>query len=228
LSDSGVTLLNGIAPTLTEGEPEGDAEDESGEEGTEGYQEISENTGELTNKESEAQVLAQAADITNAYTELENTLLFDQVIKETALNDYLTDQGVLTKVFTTDGGLQAVVSKEDVTLSGISGVSDSSKVRLIISTGNVTVNSSFAGLVIAKGKITMEGSCSSVKRDKMGLYKVLSAESGVEGDTVTPIDFFTNGGGSLSGSVEKAEVGDNGNLDIDYSEIVRYVNWIKK
>jgi hypothetical protein len=62
----------------------------------------------------------------------------------------------------------------------------------------------------------------------MGVYKVLSAKSSVEGDTVTPIDFFVNGGGNLANSVETADVDEEGNLNIDYSEIVRYMNWIKK
>jgi hypothetical protein len=152
LSDSGVTLLNGISPSPTEDGTEGDAEDGSGTvEGAEaeGYQEISENTGEIENKESTEQVLAQAAEIANAYQALEDTLLFDNVINETEIDSYLT-AGRAT--FTTDSGLTAVVSKE----SNLSTSSCGDKVRLIISTGNVTIDTNkFQGLIIAKGKITI-------------------------------------------------------------------------
>jgi hypothetical protein len=220
-----VTLLNGISPSPTEDGTEGDAEDGSDtDEGAEaeGYQEISDNTGEIANKESTEQVLAQAAEIANAYQELEDTLLFGSVINETEIDSYLT-AGRAT--FTTDSGLTAVVSKE----SNISTSSCGDKVRLIISTGNVTIDTNkFQGLIIAKGKITIGVSASSIKLDKMGLYKVLSATSGVEGDAVTPIDFFAGGGGSLSEGAETAKTDDAGNLNIDYSEVVRYVNWIKK
>jgi type II secretory pathway pseudopilin PulG len=221
LSDSGVTLLNGIAPDVT---TDDEGEDTGDEDAAAGYQEISENTGELTNTSTEAQVLTQAADIAASYTELENTLLFDKVIKETALNDYLTDQGVNEMTFTTDAGLKAVVTRKDNINTSSCG-----DVRLIISTGDVTIDTNkFEGMIIAKGTIHIGVSASSIKKDEMGVYKVLSAKSSVEGDTVTPIDFFVNGGGSLTNSVEKAEVDDAGNLDIDYSEIVRYMNWIKK
>jgi hypothetical protein len=222
LSDSGVTLLNGISPNLTEDETEGDTEDESGaEEDAEGYQEISENTGEIENKESTEQVLAQAAEIANAYQELEGSLLFDNVINEAEIDSYLT-AGKAT--FTTDSGLTAVVSTSDIKTSTCGD-----KVRLIITTGDVTIDTSkFQGLIIAKGKITIGVSASSIKLDKMGLYKVLSATSGVEGDTETPIDFFAGGGGSLSEGAETAKTDDAGNLNIDYSDVVRYVNWIKK
>ena len=45
---------------------------------------------------------------------------------------------------------------------------------------------------------------------------------------MTPLVFFTNGGGSLVDGAAEAEVDETGNLVIDYSEIVRYANWIKK
>ena len=50
----------------------------------------------------------------------------------------------------------------------------------------------------------------------------------LSGDTVTPIDIFVAGHGSMVNGAEEAKVDEEGNLDIDYAEIVRYMNWIKK
>lgn len=243
LSDSGVTLLNGISPDAPKADPDdsddSDAEDETAD-GT--YEEVSENTGEMKNEKTEAEILAQASEISKEYSALTTNLtkdastiavdqnVFNSIIKETDLEDYLNDKGTDTVIFATDSGLKAVVTKKaEINLADIGNSSD---IRLVISTGNVTVNRNYTGLVVAKGKITIDGSvsngCAVIKRNKMELFKVLSALSGEEGDLITPLDMFVNGGGSMVNGAEEAEEDDAGNLKIDYTEIVRYVNWIKK
>lgn len=47
------------------------------------------------------------------------------------------------------------------------------------------------------------------------------------GDNKKPIDMFVNGGGSLLNGAQKPDIDDAGNLVLDYSELVRYMNWIK-
>ncbi len=187
----------------------------------------------------EADVMALSVNIANRYKALCTNLsedistinpadttrnVFNSLLKETELTDYLADHGN-TIIYKTDNGLQAVFTNQDITLSGIS---DYKNVRLIVSLGNVTIDRNFTGQVIAKGKITIENGASTLKQDKMELYKALNGTTGVEGDTITPLDFFVNGGGSLLNGAEEAVADEAGNLVIDYSKIVRYVNWIKK
>lgn len=247
IADSGVTLLTGLdQSTLSSGEEEDGENTESGEqEGSaseEGYQEIQENADEVANFRDEADVIALSTEIGNIYQALTTNLtedastiavnqnVFNSIIKEEELEEYLNANGTNTVTYTTDAGLKAVVTKR--TEMKLSEMGDSSKVRLIISLGDVVVDRNFSGLVVAKGKITIDGAvpngAASVKWNKMELYKVLSATSSLSADAVTPLDCFVDGQGSLVNGAEEAKVDEAGNLEIDYGEIVRYMNWIKK
>lgn len=147
------------------------------------------------------------------------------------VEDYLADLHKNEVTYTTTSGLQAHLSKNDVTLTGISGV-DPSKLRLLVCLGDVTVDHDFTGLIIAKGKITVTGGA-NIKLGMTELANVLQANSQYwaadgSGDNKKPIDMFVNGGGSLLNGAQKPDIDDAGNLVLDYSELVRYMNWIKK
>lgn len=250
LSDSGVTLLKGMQQPVP-GEGEGDDEGEGSEEEeqpmpAEGYQEVSDNASEMTNVKTEEEVLDFSTSCANIFTALTTNLtedissvnpmtqtVFNSIIREDFLRDYLADNGG-TVEFVTDDGLKAVLTNDDNYT-----VSDS-KVRLIVAIdkddneedgiagGNITVNANFTGLIIAQGKITVSGTTIAVSRDKMGTYKVLNQKRS-ETDAQTPMDFFVNGSGVLAEEVTDAsKVDETGILNIDLSEIVRYTNWIKK
>lgn len=147
------------------------------------------------------------------------------------VEDYLDGLHKTHVAYKTSSGLQAYLTKDDVTLTGITGV-DPSKLRLLVCLGDVTVDHDFTGLIIAKGKITVTGG-SSIKLGGTELADVLQAESEYyaadgSGDNKKPIDMFWNAGGSLLNGAQAPDVDDAGNLTLDYSEIVRYMNWIKK
>lgn len=255
LADNGVTLLTSFNQTSLmpgAGGTEGDSGEGAGAAPSGGYQEVEENADDdFHSFQSEAEVEAFAVDIKGRYTALTANLsedpstvnpdpavgqnVFNSLVKETDVEDYLNDKGAVTMKFYTEvdeatglkKGDQAVVTKEsDFVLSSQGG--DSSKIRLIIAFGDVTIDKNYGGLVIARGKVKVTGGAASIKRDKMGLYKVLSAKSGIAGDTITPLDMFVNGNGSMVNGATEARVDDAGNLQINYSEIVRYMNWIKK
>lgn len=252
LSASGVTLLTGFdQTTLMPGDESGDGSETGDGSGTVpgGYQEVEENADPFTSAKTEAEVVAAAQEINEKYTALYTNLsedyssigvgqnVYNSVIKEVDVQNYLSSHGGRVRFYTDidavsgyKSGLQAVVTNEsDVSLSALGDCSD---IRLIVSTGNVTVDKNFTGLIVAKGKITIDGTAAggvaSIKRNQMELYKVLNAQSGISGDTITPLDMFVNGSGSMSGGASSAEVDAAGNLQIDYGEIVRYMNWIKK
>ena len=147
------------------------------------------------------------------------------------VEDYLDSIHKNQVTYNTTSGLQAHLSKNDVTLTGISGV-DPTKLRLLVCLGDVRVDHDFTGLIIAKGKITVTGA-HTIKLGGIDLANVLEADSEFSmpdgtGDNQKPIDMFRNAGGSLLNGAVAPSVDDEGNLALNYSELVRYVNWIKK
>lgn len=201
-----------------------------------------------------AEVFQKSADIANVYKGLTTNLsedgasasplqnVFESVIKKEItmkqedgseqkepIQKYLMDNGG-TMEFTTEDGLKGIITTGNYTLSSATG--GASNVRLIISLGDIMIDRNFTGLAIAKGTITIDGAtgkgAASLKRNKMELYKVLNATTGTEGDTITPMAFFVNGEAGLADGVQEAPTDDAGNLNIDYTEIVRYMNWEKR
>ena len=213
-------------------------------------------TNTTTNTMTPAEVFQKSGEIANVYKGLTTNLsedgasastfrnVFDSVIKDKittkqadgtdhvdTIQEYLVNNGTGgTMEFTTEDGLKGIITTGNYTLSSATG--GASKVRLIVSLGDITIDRNFTGLAIAKGTITINGAitngASSLKRNKMELYKVLNATTGAEGDTITPMAFFVNGETSLAEGAQEAPIDDAGNLNIDYTGIVRYVNWEKR
>ena len=213
-------------------------------------------TNTTTNTMTPAEVFQKSGEIANVYKGLTTNLsedgasastfrnVFDSVIKDKittkqadgtdhvdTIQEYLVNNGTGgTMEFTTEDGLKGIITTGNYTLSSATG--GASKVRLIVSLGDITIDRNFTGLAIAKGTITIKGAitngASSLKRNKMELYKVLNATTGAEGDTITPMAFFVNGETSLADGAQEAPTDDAGNLNIDYTGIVRYVNWEKR
>lgn len=213
-------------------------------------------TNTTTNTMTPAEVFQKSGEIANVYKGLTTNLsedgasastfrnVFDSVIKDKittkqadgtdhvdTIQKYLMNNGTGgTMEFTTEDGLKGIITTGNYTLSSATG--GASKVRLIVSLGDITIDRNFTGLAIAKGTITIKGAitngASSLKRNKMELYKVLNATTGAEGDTITPMAFFVNGETSLADGAQEAPTDDAGNLNIDYTGIVRYVNWEKR
>ena len=203
-----------------------------------------------------AEATQKSADIANVYKGLTTNLsedgasastfqnVFESVIKKEIttkqedgsekkepIQEYLVDNGTGgTREFTTEDGLKGIITTGNYTLSSATG--GASNIRLIVSLGDIVIDRNFTGLAIAKGTITIDGAthngAASLRRNKMELYKVLNATTGVEGDTITPMAFFVNGETSLADGVQEASTDDAGNLNIDYTEIVRYMNWEKR
>lgn len=166
--------------------------------------------------------------------------VFQNVIRDAELIDFL-GTGEKTVSFTTDSGLVGILtSKDEYSLSEAG--SEVSNVRLIVSAGkNVTIDRNFKGIVICKGTVTINsGKATDIRNrnyvtstnqaDQINkeLYQVLNAEYTDSGTVYKPLDFFVNGTTSLKEEVNEAPTDQYGNLDIDYTKIVRYVNWEKR
>ena len=209
-----------------------------------------------TNAMTPAEAAQKSADIANVYKGLTTNLsedgasastfqnVFESVIKKEIttkqedgsekkepIQEYLVDNGTGgTMEFTTEDGLKGIITTGNYTLSSATG--GASNIRLIVSLGDIMIDRNFTGLAIAKGTITIDGAthngAASLKRNKMELYKVLNATTGEEGAAITPMAFFVNGETGLADGVQEAATDDAGNLNIDYTEIVRYMNWEKR
>lgn len=252
---SGVKLLKGMQqPKPGEGEEGGEEQPPENPE-EEGYPEISDNTSEMENAKTQEDVWKLAEEYEDTFTALTTNLtkdlampepdqnVFNSIILEKELRDHLAGSygnGGTIEV-TSGAGLKAVLTDEDYTVKD-------SKVRLVVAVkdkdgngGNVTVSRNFKGLIIAQGTITLTDGVeinkaktkseeSEIRRE---LYSVLNEAfpEGTSEESVirTPLSFFVNGGGTLSEEVTgTAKVDENGVLNVDLSEIVRYMNWIKK
>lgn len=267
ISTSGVTLLTGVDQT-TLNPPAGGTPDPGADPADppvvdpDAYTETGINAEEVVNNRTESAVIALSEQIRAEYkglnynlteaappaladpdidpTEAAKHYVFNSVIKETEVENYLTTNGWSHVTYKTSAGKQAVLARGDVTV-GSSNVSltatgdplgNTVDTSLIVCFGNVTVKKDFSGLIIAKGKIIVDGA-NHIKLDGTNLANVLQADSehflpDGSGDNNKPIDMFVNGGGSMLNGAQAPDVDDAGNLVLDYSELVRYMNWIKK
>lgn len=239
-----VRLLSGV---------EKDSEEEDGAEGspaneTGDYQEVSDNAETILNDKDQEELKNIIQNCEQNYRNLNRNLLeadagteetvFENLVRlhteptdpesVTGLQEYLDEQGGSDgKVeFTAGDGLKAVLVDCAKQSGDIYQVKDSD-LRLVVAIGDVEVQRNFQGLIIASGKITIADSV-TVKKDGEGVYDVLQAKSEIEGDPNVPANVFYNGSGMVKNGYEETDVDESGNLNIDYSEIVRYENWIKK
>ena len=243
--DNLVRLLASVTPS--EGD---DDEDEDGEDSQpadpDAYTEVSDNVTNVDQAKSEEELAELIENAGQNYKNLTKNLLeddgglednvFENLIRlETpadsesviGLKDYLDSyaptSGKVT--FTAADGLKAVLV-DSAKQGGKFNVADD-KLRLVIAIGDVEVTRDFKGLIIASGTITVANNV-TCKQDGEGVYAVLQAQSEIEGDPNVPAQILSNGSGMIKNGYDESDVDENGNLNINYSEIVRYENWIKK
>lgn len=239
--DNLVRLLASVAP------PAGD-EDEEGGDGQpvdpDAYTEVSDNVTHVDSDKSDEELDELIENAGQNYKNLTKNLLEDDAgLEETVfenlimletpadsesmvgLKDYLDSYAPTSHkvTFTANDGLQAVLVDSG---SGKFTVADD-KLRLVIAIGDVEVTRDFKGLIIASGTITVANNV-TCKQDGEGVYDVLQAKSEIEGDPNVPANVFHNGSGMIKNGYDETDVDENGNLNINYSEIVRYENWIKR
>ena len=243
-----VRLLSSVTPSEDE---EGDGEEgEDGEQSKDpdAYEEVSDNiTGieNVRNQDELDEIIDNCGDvyrnlIKNLSEEddgLYDTVFENLIMLETpsalpgeespvqGLKDYLNDNGGKAEFYIwespTTKKLKAVLVDAG---TGSYEVPHDPNLRLVIAIGDVEVTSNFQGLIIASGKITV-GKNVTCKKDGEGVYSALQATSA---DGNVPANILRNGSGMIKSGYEGVETDGMGNLSIDYSEIVRYENWIKK
>lgn len=247
--DNLVQLLSSVTPTTDDDEGE-----DSQPVDPDLYTEVSDNLTNIESVKTEDELKALSENSADTYANLIANLLetdagtadtvFENLIhKESVyadpddptseiirlgLQDYLDadpdGDGIVT--FTSGSNLKAVLvdSKKQ---GGNRYIVSDPNLRLVIATGNVEVTHDFHGLIIADGEITVAANVTCTK-DGEGVYDVLQAKSENPDDNNVPANVLANGPGMIKNGYEDADVDENGNLNINYNEIVRYENWIKK
>jgi len=145
--------------------------------------------------------------------------VFKNIINEAVLRGYLA--GVVKKEVSVNG-VKAVITSGNYDYNSSSG-----DVRLIVANGDVRVNKTFTGTIIARGKVTVN-SAGEIKSDDSGIIKNLISEPLTAGGSDYFYKVFRDGEAfAASGStVSGNDLFADGSVDL--SKLVSYSNWKKK
>lgn len=192
---------------------------------------------------------AQSIELKNTYTALrkrlitsynslpptaESASLFTNIVHEGNLKKFTENEtGKKLEVTTTytgkynkDETYKAVVVNGDYTYPQ-SDSKENKNVRIIVATGNVTINADFTGTIIAGKKIFVNKEC-TVSNCPQEIFKaLLLKEVKIGSQTMHLYDVFDDGADYLGG-ITKTTANGSGDADIDYSSLITYENWKKK
>ena len=191
---------------------------------------------------------AQSIELKNTYTALRKRLitsynslpptaetasLFTNIVHEDNLQTFTKNEaGKKLEVTTTytgkynkDETYKAVVVDGDYTYPQ-SDSKENKNVRIIVATGNVTINADFTGTIIAGKKIFVNKQC-TVSNCPQEIFKALLLKEVKTGSQAMHLyDVFDDGADYLGGITKTAANG-SGDADIDYSSLITYQNWKK-
>ena len=233
--DNLVRLLASVTPTSGDDEEEGDSQPTD----PDAYQEVSDNVTSIENSQDDLDELI--ANSRKTYENLNKNLMetdaggadtvFENLIRlegDGGLKKYFDEYANVDRIveFEAGSGKKAVLVDCSKQSGNTYPVTDSN-ISLVIAYGDVEVKTNFQGLIIASGKITIADNV-TCKKDGESVYDVLQAKSEIEDDPNVPANVLANGSGMIMNGYEDADLDINGNLNINYSEIVRYENWVKK
>ena len=192
---------------------------------------------------------AQSIGLNNTYTALRKRLitsynslpptaetasLFTNIVHEDNLKKFTEHEtGKKLEVTTNytdkynkDETYKAVVVDGDYTYPQ-SDSKENKNVRIIVATGNVTINADFTGTIIAGKKIFVNKQCTVLNCPQEIFKALLLKEIKTGSQTMHLYDVFDDGADYLGGITKTTENG-SGDADIDYSSLITYQNWKKK
>ena len=178
----------------------------------------SDNSEDLLNDLDAAGVNDQIRDILSMVDSEENKAKsWEKLIDEDAINNDLKSDPMY--FVATGSGKVAVITKHDFTLSSAAYASDD--IGLIISMGDITIDKNFKGMAYAKNNLILSSVSAPhvAEADPTTIYEALNATYNDGGTIYTPYSYF---------KTKSVQVDDTGLLKIDYTNLVRYRNWIKQ
>ncbi len=95
-------------------------------------------------------------------------------------------------------------------------------VKLVVSTGEVTLNQNFAGMIISNQNINISSGATNISSDSTGVVSAFSAtydDGTLDGTPISEL-FTIAGAASIGGTVEQSEIR-------DITDMVTYANWTK-
>ena len=192
---------------------------------------------------------AQSIELKNTYTALtkrlitsynslpptaETASLFTNIVHEDNLKKFTEHEtgkkievtATYTDKYNKDETYKAVVVDGDYTYPQ-SDSKENKNVRIIVATGNVTINADFTGTIIAGTKIFVNKQCTVLNCPQEIFKALLLKEIKTGSQTMHLYDVFDDGADYLGGITKTAANG-SGDADIDYSSLITYQNWKKK
>ena len=164
-----------------------------------------------------------------ALTNLElSSTLYQNIIEESNLVAVTNGQPGLVKTFTANNSdgtkYDAVVANNNYIYDG-----SNSDIRLIVSSGNVTIKSDFTGTIIAQGKVEIVSNCRITSASEQVFKKLL----GVAADETDPnslmlYNVFKQGSSYLLNGIVGNNASSTTDSVIPYTEVITYQNWTKK
>ena len=164
-----------------------------------------------------------------ALTNLElSSTLYQNIIEESNLVAVTNGQSGLVKTFTANNSdgtkYDAVVANNNYIYDG-----SNSDIRLIVSSGNVTIKSDFTGTIIAQGKVEIVSNCRITSASEQVFKKLL----GVAADETDPnslmlYNVFKQGSSYLLNGIVGNNASSTTDSVIPYTEVITYQNWTKK
>lgn len=154
----------------------------------------------------------------------EDTDMIDAIVKNKAsmmsvanIFDYLIDEISIRKLsgateFISPTGFIAVVTPGNYTV-------DDPNVRFVLAEGDITIPCDYQGCAYAKGTIKLKAGSGGhkIEPDAVGIYEAMNTVR--ETDALSPLSYFKKSPVTLS---------KYGMIKVEYSEIVKYRNWIKQ
>lgn len=151
--------------------------------------------------------------------------VFGNLVLESEMRNFLGAGG---KVEFEQDNLTAVLIDNQTEVFETSSVS-SSKLRLVIATGDVLIDSDFKGLIIAKGNVTLKAG-GSVTASPDEVAKAIQIQKDKSGITKCPMDFLVSGSEYVLSGTVSGDAGDNGREEsmINTTDLVIFENWTKE
>ena len=183
------------------------------------------NTLENTYTALSKKLIKNYAALTSA--EVSNTIYYNLINEENLKEITNSEPGFMKKFSATnaDGSVsEAIIINDDYVYDG-----SNQNIRLIVSTGNVTVKGDFTGTIIAKGKVDITTNC-TISNASEEVFKRLLPVPANEGDETSLMlyNVFVQGNSYLANSLVGENVANADDSKILYSDIISYQNWNKK
>lgn len=199
------------------------------------------NFGAITNAAKQkytALTTILSSDSSEIKTGQEGKTVYTNVINEIRLAEIFSNTKLCMgnkAVFTYNGAggqiLKVVASKDDYVFDT---TEKNSGVAMVVCEGNVEIKDDFTGVIIAKGKITIDPGCKISNATSLNIKRLLAAkdESGTEGDAdyvcANAYELFDQGSAYLTASIgSNNSVGSEEAL-VEYGDLVHFQNWTKK